>query len=480
MPQPLLPAIITMAASSATAEAAGAAAAAVMMPRLPQNMHSAHNQQHIGSELPQNLVRDPNFEGGIRPAVWMCSVSAFTRVADVVHPPATAAMRESIHDPRVYHLCTQTVNGTAAGRRYNASVWVKTHNVSGSATVSNAAGASLCIEYSRAGPVPSAPSYLSGVYPIGVNGTSAWTQIWTVVTVPVDATTVAISVYMRPGLTGTAWFDGVSLIELPPLPPSMKTSLLSPLYRGRITGAAPKHGSCKSIVLRAQIDYATYDHAASDLVLVVTLSGIISSSHGTTSSGTSGRGAAIETETISGDQIQPMVTVTLKTAPHSLATGRYVIHCVLKEKHGGVVLNVTNHSIVRVADGAPIPAAYFDEQQRLIRNGRATFPLGLYLGAVTVPDLETIGRSKINMIMPYVPPTNLSTMDAIHEHGLAIMFSTKGSYYRGPNQYPAIITSRAKEQDFIKGQVTKFKAHPALLGWHRLRSIVYSLSRDQD
>eukprot|EP01051_Picozoa_sp_SAG22_P010275 SAG22_NODE_913_length_6527_cov_2.919726_8_plen_116_part_00 len=110
------------------------------------------------------------------------------------------------------------------------------------------------------------------------------------------------------------------------------------------------------------------------------------------------------------------------------------------------------------------------------------------------------------MIMPYEPPANISVMDDIHANGLSVMFSTKvgntallpfcccacfaafcllskgkvflslrsimtlfsakDTYFGGPNGYKSVITSRAKEEGFVKGQIAKFKGHPALLGWY--------------
>ena len=397
-----------------------------------------------------NVVLDPNFAASPPlSAVWSCSTSVYKRVTDVSHPPATAAMRYFNDDPKSYHSCTQKIKGLLPGWRYNASVWVRSANITGTITPSNIGGSTLCVEFAKGSTfIP------GGIYPAGVKGTSDWTQIWGVVTVPADATIVSISVYTRAGLTGTAWWDGVSLTALPPLAPSMKTSLLSPMYRGRITGETAAKGGCETIRLMAQLDYVGHEHDRTDIVLVATLSS------------DKGNAGAIETVTATGDKIQPMVTVLFKTAPSSLAAGEYAIHCTLRNKTSTSIWNSTNHSITRVASGTAAPTAYFDEQQRLIHNGQPKFPLGLYLGSVFMEDLDIISKSKFNMIMPYVEPANLSVMDDIHSRGLSVAFSTKGSYFGGPNQAPNIITSRAKEEGYIKAQITKFKDHPALLAWY--------------
>ena len=50
--------------------------------------------------------------------------------------------------------------------------------------------------------------------------------------------------------------------------------------------------------------------------------------------------------------------------------------------------------------------------------------------------------------------------------GLKIMFSLKDTYYKGSACWPASVTSRATEQQFVRSQIRKFKQHPALLGWY--------------
>jgi hypothetical protein len=141
-----------------------------------------------------NLIRDPNFE---TLAAWgSCPPSEFSRVTDVVRAPAAAAMRQSNDDASDYHTCTQVVKGAAAGRRYKASVWVKSANISGTDS-----GATLCVEFAGKS------GYIRGSYPKGVKGATDWTQVTSVAQVPMEATSVSLSVYTRKGMTGTAWSD---------------------------------------------------------------------------------------------------------------------------------------------------------------------------------------------------------------------------------------------------------------------------------
>eukprot|EP01043_Picozoa_sp_COSAG02_P036457 COSAG02_NODE_2670_length_8288_cov_6.629792_2_plen_241_part_00 len=146
-----------------------------------------------------------------------------------------------------------------------------------------------------------------------------------------------------------------------------------------------------------------------------------------------------------------------------------VMRCPPVATHPFFVLTLHNHTSIesaQFADGSTSPTVWFDEYQRLIHKDKPLFPIGLYLSEVDTTDLATIGQSKFNMIMPYRAPANESVMDEIHKAGLHVMFSTKDSYFGGPNAYKTVITSREKEEGFVKGQVSRFKDHPALLGWY--------------
>ena len=46
------------------------------------------------------------------------------------------------------------------------------------------------------------------------------------------------------------------------------------------------------------------------------------------------------------------------------------------------------------------------------------------------------------------------------------MYSTKDTYFGGPNAYPRDITSRVKEEAFVKARIAEHKDHKAILGWY--------------
>ena len=54
----------------------------------------------------------------------------------------------------------------------------------------------------------------------------------------------------------------------------------------------------------------------------------------------------------------------------------------------------------------------------------------------------------------------------------------RDTYFGGPNAYKTVITSKDKEEAFVKKRVKEFHKHPALLGWCTLKPTV-SLATQQ-
>lgn len=218
-----------------------------------------------------NLVDNPNFEekttGGFA-ADWAPG-SVYSRVTDVVRAPATAALKYTNQDSKTYRICSQAIPVAGmAGKRLNASAYIKTSEITGGGS-----GATIAVEFTGPGDGVGVPgsvcvnktasgcgTYLAGVYPDGVKGTKDWTLISATVNIPDPVDYIHIEAYVRDGMTGTAWFDSISLVEVP-FWLKMETVLLSPVYRGRIVGGGAG-ASCTEIALRAHIDFPQYEPSA--------------------------------------------------------------------------------------------------------------------------------------------------------------------------------------------------------------------------
>ena len=404
---------------------------------------------NLGQPGAPNIVADPNFMHLGAASGWgRCPDSEYFSDADVTHPPASTGVRHTNGNANLQTECTQTVTGAVAGRSYNASVWVKSQNISGPT-----AGATFCVEWSD-----KHGKFLGGAYAAGVSGATDWTLLSTTAHVPSTAGSVRFSLFTRHGSVGTAWYDSASM-QVTGSWMAMTTVLLSPLYRGRITGEPASKGGCAAIRLHAYLSYAAYGRSSHGLVLTATLSPV---------SDTGAVGVAIETLDIT--DVKPALNVTFKTAPASLAVGQYIVTCRFRNASSGALLNVSSHNLTRVASSATQPTAWFDEQQRLIHNGKPKFVLGLYMEHANASDLAIIGKSKFNTIMPYWPPNNMTELNDIHKNGLSVMYSTKSTYFgcggTNPAPHPSNLTCRAKEEAFVKAQMRKYKSHAAVLGWY--------------
>ena len=135
-----------------------------------------------------NLISNPDFEqmtsDGFA-ADWQPG-SVYSRVTDTVRPPATAALKYTNQNPKTYQICTQDIPALdavrMAGKRFNASAWIKSANVMGGAS-----GATIAVEFTGPGDGHGVPgsvcinqtatgcaTYLAGEYPTGVKGTKDW------------------------------------------------------------------------------------------------------------------------------------------------------------------------------------------------------------------------------------------------------------------------------------------------------------------
>ena len=110
------------------------------------------------------------------------------------------------------------------------------------------------------------------------------------------------------------------------------------------------------------------------------------------------------------------------------------------------------------------PSCQFDEHRRLIVDGKPFFPLGMYFGGISEPDLKTYSASKFNCLMPYEPP-ELDQMDLAAKYGLKVIYSLKDLYF-GSAHCPPAIRSEADEEPLVRTRVRQFRNHRALLAWY--------------
>ena len=385
------------------------------------------------ADTPTNLVANPSFEQSGKtsavPVGWNGDGKVYSVDATVSHS-GQAALKFVNDDPKRYRLCTQKIS-LPPGSKCRFSAWIKTKDISGNET-----GATICLEWQGKD-----GKWLGGRYPGGVKGTRDWTHVAEIVRVPEDAASCTIACYVRQGMTGTAWFDDVEVVRL--ADPPMRTVLLSPAYRGRITAAGPAEAK-----VRVRLNLADHDVKREDVRLEARLS------------------PAAEKKTIwesTGrfDAAQPDL-LDVAVPVNGLPVGQYDFALRLLGPEGRE-LQAVHHTLTRVPDDFR-PKSAIDEHRRLQVDGKPFFPLGMYFSNINEADLKVYSQSKFNCLMPYGAPTK-PQMDLAQQYGLKVIYSIK-DWYAGSHHCPKSIRSQADEEPQIRERVRQFRDHPALLAWY--------------
>ena len=363
-------------------------------------------------------------------AHWTGDAAVYAR-DDTVARTGKASLRYANDDPQRYLLCGQAVPAKP-GHRYRFSVWVKTQDLGG-----RGGGATVCLEWTD-----TAGNWMGGSYPNGIKGTRNWTRVEATADVPENAGACTLTCYVRRGGTGTAWFDDVELQLADMKPPMMRTVLLTPLYRGRITVAGPKE-----IRLAAHLSLAANDMKADSVRLTAEL---LDAENKTVR-------RAEPPKDLRDDQ-----PIELVMPVGDLPVGTYAAVVTLRGIDGKTLVE-TRDQIVRLADDFRA-VAYIDEHRRLIVDGKPFFPIGTYWGRMNEDELRLYADSKFNCLMPYNRPTR-EQMDLADELGLKVIYSIK-DYYAGTRWRPRTIRTKADEEPHVRRTVREFRDHPALLAWY--------------
>lgn len=378
-----------------------------------------------------DLVQNPGFEdGGDRELVGWAGPRAVYRADHAASRSGRRCLKSSNDDPARYLLCSQKI-GLRGGSRYELRAWVRTEGV-----VGDDSGAAVCIEWRD-----SKGKYLGGYYPPGRKGdTTQWTRIGGIsMRVPREAARGSVTCYVRPGMTGTAWWDDISVRRV--RQPPMYGFVTSPPYRGWITDEGPTHvEACVSVIPH---EIAGGPEAALLVAWVKSADG-------------DAPVARSEPVGVTGEELR------LRVPLPALAPGDYRLTIALVSNADNSTLYEESHRLERRT--GPLPKCFVDEHNRLIVDGEPFFPLGMYWGVVEEEQLRIYADSPFNCLMPYSRP-NGGQLDLIHRLGLKAIYSIKDFYY-GTHWCPSSIKSEADEERAVRNVVRRLRAHPALLAWY--------------
>lgn len=387
--------------------------------------------QQWGEGSGPNLVANPSFERleEGRPAQW----SAPTPVYSSSEQYARTGQRSLEYvndDPGRYLLCSQAID-LQPDKRYELSAWVRTEGVEGEGS-----GATVCLEWYDAD-----GEYLGGSYPPGYKGdTTEWAEVRGISRrIPDGAADIRVVCYVRKEMTGTAWWDDVSVRIVRERP--LQCVLMRPNYRGWVTDEGPDVAEVLAEVIPDDLEVGV-EQLSLELSLLPAEAD-----------------RPVASQAI--DAIAPGENQVSMPLPE-LEPGQYTLQVSLVRDDTERVLATDEHDVVRRT--GPMPTVYIDQHNRLIVDGQPFFPLGMYWGGVTEEDLKTYVEAPFNCLMPYGRP-NEEKMDLIDSYGLKCIYSIK-DFYAGTKWAPDFIDSVEDEEPAVRETVRQYRDHPALLAWY--------------
>ena len=388
------------------------------------------------SQEETNLVHNAGFEDGA--ARW--SLPKTFGVADDFAHTGAHSLRLVNTNKAVYLLASQAIP-FKPGMKYRYAAWIKTRGVQGEET-----GATICMEWSGA------KGWLGGSYASGKKGDRDWFRVEDVTApIPREATHVRVNLYLRKGMTGTAWFDDVSVTES--YPPALDAALLLPNYRGRLL----KNDPDSRVIVRARIaDYMKGSLTPEQTTLVCTLL-------------TDGRAAREQRVT---PPKAGLCDVTFDAKPLAVGDHRLRVELLAPD---GPSLGRREFELHKLAANAPQPAVFLDRHNRTLVNGKPFFPLGWYFGPGPTTKnfeehLDRVAASPFNTIMCYGVNAGgvekvRAYLDAMAARQLKIIYSIK-DVYAGTAYYHEPVLGFRGEDAIVRGIVPLFRDHPALLAWY--------------
>lgn len=385
-----------------------------------------------------NLLKNSGFEQGAE--AWR--LPAGFEVVPGAGRNGTACLHTARTDAKRYDLAGQPI-AFKPGRRYRIAAWVRTRDVKGDEN-----GATLCLQWGGA------KGFIGGVFPHGPKGTSDWTRVESLTPpIPAEATSVGLSLYLRKGMTGEAWFDDIEASEYWSQP--MEAYLAEPAYRGLIFADEPRRAVRLRVELgdlfegrpwRADGGYEGLDGLAVIGRLVA--------------------GGKVVAEKRVADPKSRALEIELDAA--GLVVGEYAAEAVLVQG-GRDVTTVRLPGEVRPA--GPRPRVFIDRHRRTIVDGKPFLPLGVYMGAIKESDMALLDAAGFNCVMPYgLSRTPLDTaaewLEMARRHHVMVIYSVK-DIYPGIKSFPAKgVDGRLGATEIVTAAVERFRSHPAVLAWY--------------
>jgi hypothetical protein len=324
------------------------------------------------------------------------------------------------------------------GKKYRFSAWMRYVRPEG-----DLPGATLGLEFYENG------EFMKAAYAVGVISANDWTKVEKEAIVPENATSARLVLQIRREQIGKAWFEDVELKLDEPL---IQLNLISPSISTITTakGLVRFNVYCEDPDLRKRTDELT--------LRVEALAG----------------GKSLKTLT------SPIRKQRAEADLSGLPLGETVVKLTLIDPKNKQTLSEKTVPLTVVPADRPVPAnsCLIDAQGRAIVNGKPYLPVGLYIDNFSKEQLDRIGASPFNCLMPYHVmvgrmnkgqkhsiETIRECLDFSHEKGLKIIFGTQWTHEGIRNAMTDWMGAKG-ETAVITKVVETFKDHPSLLAWY--------------
>ena len=427
---------------------------------------SGYQKRGGGVVVPNPPVVNSQFDEGSKG--WALPQGAEVKSSEGLNQ--TGALFMEVTNPGLQPMATQIVH-LQPNTTYRFSVQIRTDDIKlqkvkadSNNVVSSGfwTGASICVEYAKDG------KYAGGSYHVeGVNGTSNWTRREGTLIVPAGIDSGTITLLIRKGSTGKAWFDDVSIV------PEAR-SPVAYLIRPAANRFLPTDGSFA--IRWDNLGFTENDPAGSLTARVRLLSG----------------------NAVVKEGMFPLKGLLTTGTLGALPEGKYTLEATLVDPAEKQIWHQQSFSVACKDQSAGGPhAVRIDNQGRTFVGKDEFMPIGLYLQEVNPQILDVIAASPFNTVLSYrsldMPiPQGASeaalakpiipgpgeervkgvrlAMDACHERNLKYIFCLCPWPSMNAKEELESKEQAAKKNKARLAQsetlINNLKDHPALLAWY--------------
>ncbi|GBG05742.1 putative carbohydrate-binding protein, partial [Paenibacillus agaridevorans] len=312
-----------------------------------------------------------------------------------------------------------------AGYAYDATVWVKTADLTGMW-----AGARIAVDgYDENG------GWKLGKYMDPMSSNGIWIQLRLPTYIADKGTVYADFALYSYGESGTIWFDDLKIVEYKPDP--LIAKLVTPQYRGILM---PDGNPIVTVATRGTVGLTAEDYTTT--VKLVNA----------------------DEETIEEQVWTEKLDTLAEFDTTALAAGDYEAVVTTYVTNKPAEAFVERFKIKKVSTVSELPKSYVDDYGRFWRDGELFFPIGIYTANIDESELQDLSDSPFNTIMPYDYP-NLDQLNLAEQYGQKVIFSLKDFFYDFPYA-PPFIEDEDDEVEAITLMAEQYRNHPALLAWY--------------